>query len=273
MIKNDKQLLLSILQKVRLSKLFDYVRYLTNVKKHQANNQIFLKYYPSFQVPPAWLAYRAYGHTNWHDYYQTGKEHASFISDLIEKNSPNTPLAICEWGCGTARILRHVRKFFNDRAVSLYGFDDNPENITWCKDHIEGITFKHSMLTPPLAHEADAFDSLYSVSMLTRLSKQMHFEWIKEISRVVKPNGIIILTTHGDLTKLHLLESEQQAYERGELVVRDTVEDGKRAYVAFHPPTFIRNELLGNFQVISHITNPIPDNLTQDIWVVRNTKN
>lgn len=273
MIKNDKQRLVSIFQRVSFLELLDYVRYLTNIKKHQANNKIFLKYYPSFQVPPAWLAYRAYGHTNWHDYYQTGKEHASFMSDLIEKNSPNTALAICELGCGTARILRHIRKFFNDRAVSLYGFDDNLESVAWCNEHIEGITFKHNTLMPPLAHEADAFDSLYCVSMFTRLSKQMQFEWIKEISRVVKPNGVIILTTNGDLTKPRLLQHEREAYERGELVVHDTVEDGKRAYVAYHPSVFVRNELLGNFQIISHFTNPIPDNLTQDVWVVRNIKN
>jgi len=56
-------------------------------------------------------------------------------------------------------------------------------------------------------------------------------------------------------------------------VVRDKVEEGKRTFVAYHPPSFIREELLKGLTVISHITNPIPQSLSQDIWVVKNTKN
>jgi hypothetical protein len=89
---------------------------------------------------------------------------------------------------------------------------------------------------------------------------------------VVKPNGLIILTTHGDLTKVNLLNHEVREYDAGKLVVRGMVKEGKRTFVAYHPPSFIRNELLKDFTVISHITNPIPQSLTQDIWVVRNTK-
>jgi hypothetical protein len=100
----------------------------------------------------------------------------------------------------------------------------------------------------------------------------MHFEWIKDLSRVVKPNGIIIITTHGDLARANLLEQERKVYDQGELVVRDKVQEGKRTFVAYHPPSFVRHQLLKNLQVISHITNPIPRSLTQDIWIARNTK-
>jgi hypothetical protein len=100
----------------------------------------------------------------------------------------------------------------------------------------------------------------------------MHIQWIKELFRVVKPNGLIILTTHGDSTKMNLLHYEVQEYDAGKLIVRGMVREGKRTYVAYHPPSFIRNELLKDLTVISHITNPIPQSLTQDVWVVRNSK-
>jgi hypothetical protein len=83
----------------------------------------------------------------------------------------------------------------------------------------------------------------------------------------------MILTTHGDLAKANLLEHEVQTYDEGKLVVRGKVKEGKRTFVVYHPPSFVRNELLKGLTVISHITNPIPHSLTQDIWVVRNTKN
>jgi 2-polyprenyl-3-methyl-5-hydroxy-6-metoxy-1,4-benzoquinol methylase len=268
-----KQRIVKILRQLRLLQIIDHVLFLINLKNNQTSNKAFIENHPDFQLPSPELAYDAYGHTNWDAYYQTGIEHAQYISNLIKTNINSRSLTIGEWGCGPARILRQIPQFFQDRSVSLYGFDYNNQTILWCQKHIENITFKHNLLTPPLTQSANSFDCLYCVSVFTHLSRKMHFEWIKELSRVVKPDGIIILTTHGDLTKSNLLKQELFSYEHGELVVRDKVEEGKRTFVAYHPPSFVEDELLKGLTVISHIINPIPHNLTQDIWVVRNTNN
>lgn len=271
-ITNNKQRIANLLRQLHLLRLFDYLRYLTDLKRNQPSNKAFVENNPDFRLPPSELAYDAYAHTNWDTYYRTGREHAHCISSLIRKYVTSQTITICEWGCGPARILRHIPLFFTDRSIDLYGFDYNLQTIQWCRNNIEHITFNHNLLAPPLIQESNAFDCLYCISVFTHLSKEMHFEWIKEISRVVKPNGIIILTTHGDLTKVNLLKHEVQEYDEGKLVVRGKVKEGKRTFVAYHPPSFVRNELLKDLTVISHITNPIPQSLTQDIWVVRNTK-
>ena len=271
MTKN-KQYFVNVLRQLRLLQLIDYFRYLLDLKNNLRNNRAFSNVHPGFKLPPPDLAYDAYGHTNWNAYYHTGEEHARYISNLIKSNYNNQSLKICEWGCGPARILRQIPQFFSGWNISLYGFDYNPRTIKWCQDNIKNIVFKSNLLVPPLDQDSNSFDCLYCVSVFTHLSKEMHFAWIKEISRVVKPDGLIIFTTHGELTKANLLNNELKMFENGELVVRDKVDEGKRTFVAYHPPSFINKELLKGLTVISHIENPIPQSLTQDIWVVKNTK-
>ncbi len=41
----------------------------------------------------------------------------------------------------------------------------------------------------------------------------MHFKGVKELQRVVKPGGLIILTTHGDNFKHILVGDELHQYE------------------------------------------------------------
>ena len=267
-----KQQIVDLLRQLRLLSLADYIRYLMDLKNNRVRNKTFIEAHPDFRLPPSELAYDAYGHTNWDAYYCTGIDHAQYISNLIRKNSSINSFAICEWGCGPARILRHLPLFFEGCNLSLYGFDYNPKTIKWCQDNINNIVFNQNFLSPPLNQDADSFDCLYCVSVFTHLSRDMHFAWMKEISRVVKPNGLLIITTHGEPAKAHLLKREQQVFEMGELVIRDKVKEGKRTFVAYQPTSFVREKLLADLVVVEHITNPIPSNLTQDIWVVKNAK-
>jgi hypothetical protein len=101
----------------------------------------------------------------------------------------------------------------------------------------------------------------------------MHYQWITELTRAVKPGGLIIITTHGDFFKNNLIEKERLAYEAGNLVIRDGIEEGKRCYVAFHPNNFIIDKLLPKgLEVISHYPGPVLESLQQDAWVLRNNK-
>lgn len=100
----------------------------------------------------------------------------------------------------------------------------------------------------------------------------MHLQWINELMRVVKPGGLIIITTHGDNFKNNLVAKELAQYEAGKLVIRDGVKEGKRCYVAYHPEKFIIQEFLPTgLEIISHHPGPILESLPQDVWVIRNS--
>ena len=270
---STKQKLVYLLRKFHLLQTIDDLRYLVSLKNTWRINKAFIKEQPDFKFPPSFLAYDAYGHTNWPVYYYTGIAHAKYISQLIKDNLENKALAICEWGCGPARILRHMPNFSEDRKFNLYGFDYNSRTIKWCREQIEGITFDCNSTSPPLPCDSNTFDCVYNLSVFTHLSKDMHFQWINELQRIVKPGGLIIITTHGDNFKNNLVENELRDYEKGQIVIRGEIEEGKRCYVAYHPEHFISHELLKNgLEVISHHPGPVLESLPQDVWVIRNNK-
>ena len=270
-ITKRKQTIVSILRRLHLLPFFDYIRYLGELQRNWSDNQLFREKMPDFRLPPQALAYDAYGHTNWDAYYRTGQATAQYLSELIKPQVAQcATLTIGEWGCGVARILRHLPTFFPDRALQLYGFDYNLRTIQWCRANIPHIVFKPNQLSPPLPQETDTFDSLYCLSVFTHLAYERQVAWIKELARVVKPQGLIILTTHGDKTKAHLLAHEKAAYEAGQLVVRGQVREGKRIYVVYHPPVFVRQTLLRDYTVSAHITKPPLEGFSQDIWIMRN---
>ena len=70
-------------------------------------------------------------------------------------------------------------------------------------------------------------DIIYGISIFTHLSEKMHFSWTKELTRVLKNDGILFLTTHGDAHKFKLLPKEQVIYENGNLVVHGYKKEGR----------------------------------------------
>lgn len=97
----------------------------------------------------------------------------------------------------------------------------------------------------------------------------MHFAWIKELFRVLKPNGILIFTTQGDAFRNRLLLSDREIFDSGKLVVKNKIKEGKKHFSAYHPNNFIRSKLLKNYVVIRHISNPASYFLEQEVWVVK----
>lgn len=97
----------------------------------------------------------------------------------------------------------------------------------------------------------------------------MHFAWIDELHRVIKPNGIVIFTTHGERYKTRLKPHERTQFEADQLVVRDSFSEGKKHFSAFHPNPFVRERLLQKFDVLRHMTELLDYKLGQDLWVAR----
>lgn len=266
-----KQHLLQLLRCTGLLQAADQGWFLWDRLRHSSANNAFRKQHPDFRLPPPDLAYDAYGSVNWTAYHATGRVQAQFISDLITRYTTKTgPLAIAEWGCGPARILRHLPNILPCQITDLTGFDYNPRTIAWCRDAIPEISFACNNLLPPLPVAADSFDCLYCISVFTHLSENLHYAWMEELSRIVRPGGIIIITTHGDAFRGKLLPHEREEYDRGRLVVRDKVREGKRCFAAYQPPSFMTGALLAGYKIAAHLTEAVGSGFIQDHWVVRN---
>lgn len=252
----------------RAFRVIDRVAYWRRCLLTARSNRAFRAAHPSFPVPPLALLWDAQATTDLAEYMRSGEEAAVLYWDLMRpflQASPSRPPRACEWGCGPARILRHLPGLAAGREIEFFGTDYNRESIRWCREHVKGVTFAENDLAPPLPFEAGFFDLLYARSVLTHLSEEMHYRWIAEIVRVLRPGGVFIVTTHGDAYRGRLTAREQSRYDAGEFVIRALAAEGRKLFAAFHSPGYVRNRLLAGLTILEHRAGQG----TQDIWLTR----
>ena len=104
--------------------------------------------------------------------------------------------------------------------------------------------------------------------MFTHLSEQVSLDWIGELYRVLKPGGIILITTNGEYSASYLLPEEKAAYDTEGIAVRGNYEEGKKMFLAFHKPSYVRTKLLSRFSILKHEPNGFP-HINQDMWIAR----
>lgn len=247
----------------------DRMHYFFKRLQFSSKNQRFLKQHPELKFPPSYVLYETY-RMEYQSYFEDGKQTAKDIVALISKYIPLENKAILDWGCGPARVVRHLPKLLPQSKI--FGSDYNEAIIRWCNKNIPGVEFKRNQLEPPLEFGENFFDAVYAVSIFTHLSEENHFKWINEIDRVMKPEGIFLFTTQGNAFIKKLSTNEKEKFLKNELVVRGDVKEGYRTYSAFQSESFVHS-LLGNRWKVLMFT---PGNLQnwgpeQDTWIVQKT--
>lgn len=265
----NKSDLSQLLRKFKLIHLADKVRFYIEKRKHHSKNTTFKKKHPEFKLPPDYLMYESF-QIDYEKYYSSGKENAIWLKGLFEKHIELANKKILDWGCGPGRIIRHLPKVIGNNC-SFYGSDYNTASIKWCSENLSEIKFNNNSLEAKLPYPNNEFDVIYGLSIITHLSEEKHYEWFQELYRVLKPNGILLLTAQGDNYLPKLTPQEQENYKKGNLVIRGNVTEGHRVYSAFQPTSFMQT-LFKNTIIADHITQkPTQNWVPQDIWIVKKT--
>lgn len=265
-----KQQLVDLSRKLYLLSLLEFSNCICSILKNYRANKKFLRENPSFVPPPLALSYDAYAHTNLQTYLNTGYTHAEFFSQLIKQFCGTKSLSILDFGCGPARLLRHMNDLLPGNT--FFASDYNIRTINWCRRHIKNVEFTINGLNPPLSFASNYFDVVYSLSVFTHLSSSNQLNWLNELKRVLKPEGVALITLHGDYYRDKLLPREKINFDLNNVVIRDKVFEGKRSFSAFHPPEYVRSKLFRDWTIVKHIPAPITHHLAQDIWIIRNTE-
>lgn len=259
---NAKQSLSRVLRKLGLMQLTDYFRFLWLRNKNRSYNKAFRKQYPSVALPPDYLMYEAF-QLDYERYYINGKKTAEWLVELIQKHKSLEGASMLDWGCGPARVVRHLPGLIN--GGTFYGTDYNRQSIAWCSNTFTDIYFHSNDLMPGLVYEKDLFDLVYGISIFTHLSREAHEAWLIELIRVLKPGGILFITLHGNAFCTKLTPQELLTYNSDDLVVRGQVTEGHRTFTAFHPEKWVRIWTL-SLTVLEHIRGGEGE---QDVWILR----
>lgn len=263
-----RQRLQRVLRVSGLLGVAENVRYLITVAKLNRKGRLFHSLNPEFRLPPRALAYDAYSAPDWDFYKKSGSETADFLFSIAQRTLPqDVGVRILEWGCGPARVIRHVPSSFGPRA-EVYGSDYNPETIQWCTQAIPEIHFNLNGLRPPLPFAAGFFDFIYSISVFTHLSEDVIHEWIAELARITHCGSIVVITTNGDSFTVKLLPDEIETYQSQGFVVRGNVEEGKRAFSSCQSPAYLRRQFSASFEVLEFAPASFPFT-GQDMWVLK----
>lgn len=258
----------TLLRQVGLIYLTDWIRYFLQKLRNRKINKEFKKSFPNVKLPPDYLIYESF-QINYHKYYTESKDTAIWIKDHFAKHITLKNKKILDWGCGPGRVIRHLPEVIGNDC-EFYGTDYNERSIEWCSRNLSEIHFNKNSLEALLPYSNNFFDAIYGISILTHLSKQLHYDWYKELYRILKPGGILFLTTQGDNFKVKLTADELEKYNKNELIIRGKVKEGHRTYSAFQPKDFML-KLFNNATVLEHIISE-PEKgkwLPQDGWIIK----
>ncbi|HEY0356631.1 MAG TPA: class I SAM-dependent methyltransferase [Flavisolibacter sp.] len=264
-----KKIFMMWIRRLGLMQAFDRVFFLFNKARFSSKNKRFRKENPLIKLPPDYMLYEAY-RLDYENYYNDGRNTAEWIREQLSPFITPGPKKILEWGCGPARIIRHLPAQFP--ASNIHGTDYNINTIAWCQANIPNVQFSINAVNPPLPYNDGLFDIVYALSVFTHLSGENHSLWINEMHRILKPGSVFLLTTQGEAFLSKLDSRERKEFNAGRLVTREQVKEGHRSFSAFHPQNFMHSLFGNKWKVLKHEPGIIhhygPE---QDVWIIQKT--
>ena len=121
-------------------------------------------------------------------FYCEIKRYAQDLGIALTRNS-----RILDFGCGWGRIIRFFLKDVS--ADNLYGIDVHSRMIKFCKKLARYGNYSKCNPLPPTKFPNESIDIIYAYSVFSHLAEPVHIQWVKEFSRILKPDGILVATT------------------------------------------------------------------------------
>jgi ubiquinone/menaquinone biosynthesis C-methylase UbiE len=105
---------------------------------------------------------------------------------------------VCEIGCGPGQIARYLK----DRGVNIRGIDLSPQMINAASRLNPDISFAQGDMLA-LALSDDQFAGVVSFYALIHLGRDQIVAALREMRRVLQPEGRLLLSFHGGEGELH----------------------------------------------------------------------
>ena len=198
----------------------------------------FGRYYPP--VPPEALRETACGGKEAHTHLYSGLEDLAVVVDTFEtfaQKPIQTVESLLDFGSGCGRLLRWFDRGLPTAA--LCGVDVRAASVEWSQKNLRGDHIA-GPYDPPTDLPEDAFDLVVSLSVFSHLTRESNIAWVRELARVCKPGGLMILTTHGALSLAAIAEGAeyQRAFFLSEAEARELLRTLSANEFHYHqPPT------------------------------------
>ena len=101
---------------------------------------------------------------------------------------------IFEFGCGHGRLTRLLCDLAPE--AEIHGCDVSRREVARCAARCPRGQFIVNEIMPPLPYPEGRFDFIYSYSVFTHLSEENHRRWLKDLTRLLQPGGVMAHSTH-----------------------------------------------------------------------------
>src|SRR5262245_13129545 len=218
-------------------------------------------------VPPLRRVRSSTGESSLAWMFQGGAMAAESIEGILAKNGIDirTCTSILDFGCGCGRVIRHWAEL--DAAV--HGCDYNRRPIEWCRRNLAFARFEVNALAPPLPYENRQFDLVYALSVFTHLPEPLLFAWMREMDRVLKREGLLVISTHGEPYLAELTPEDQARFRSGRAVVREQDSAGTNLCGVYLSEEYVRTRLAEGFRVIDFLPQGAKGNPPQDLVLLQ----
>jgi len=218
-------------------------------------------------LPPGRLILQVAGTPDVEWYLHGGALAAASIREALARHGQGLDgvRSILDFGCGCGRVIRH----WAGSAAAIQGCDVNPALVAWCRRRLPFAVFQVSGAMPPLPYADEAFDLAYALSVFTHLPAASQRPWARELRRVLRPGGYLLLTVHGRRYLADLAPDERERFEHGDLVVRHAEAAGSNLCGAYHPEAYVRAVLAEGFTVLEVAPEGARGNPHQDLVLLQ----
>ena len=157
---------------------------------------------PGLPLPPAALRHRVGPNSSRAEFLHVG---ALCADDLLKVYAQlERPAASdrrwLDFGCGCGRVARHLigpgaEVRFGVRDLAYCGVDVDRRQIAWAARYLPG-RFAVIPIAPPTALADSSFDVIFTISVFTHLDAGPQEAWLGELTRLLRPGGLLLATTH-----------------------------------------------------------------------------
>jgi SAM-dependent methyltransferase len=217
-------------------------------------------------LPPRRLRVKVAGTAELAWFLEGGRLAAGSVRDSLERHGTSVDEleSLLDFGCGCGRVTR----YWGERG-GVHGSDTSREAVEWCRRNLPFARFELNRLEPPLAFSDGSFDLVYALSVFTHLPLELQRAWLLELRRVLRPDGLLLMTTHGLAYADRLRADERTRFDAGEVVVRWENLAGTNLCSTFHPEAALRGELTEGYAFLELVPEGARGNPRQDLILLR----